>query len=50
MSDRKAAQDLTNLLRKKSSRKKKVAIKLEKDFDMKKFKDRIFNELTSFIG
>ncbi len=35
------------LLKKKSSRRKKPIPKLEKDFDIKKFKDKIFSELST---
>ena len=50
MSDRKKSNEIENMsmLKKKSSRKKKsTAPKLEKDFDIKKFRDRVFNEITS---
>lgn len=35
-----------NLLRRKSSRKKKSPLKIEKSFDLKKFKDKVFDSLT----
>jgi hypothetical protein len=47
MSDKKATGDRDNsLLKKKSSRKKKGTTKLE-EFDIKKFKEKLFNELSN---
>lgn len=49
MSDKKGIYEVDppSLLKKKSSRKKKNLNKLEKDFDMKKFRDKIFNDFTT---
>ena len=48
MSEKKAySESESNLLRKKSSRKKKPIPHLEKGFDIKKFRDKIFSQMTS---
>lgn len=47
MSERKnQVEDITQL-KKKTSRKKKILHKLEKDFDINKFKDKVFSELAN---
>jgi len=48
MSDKKGhIESDISLLRKKSFRKKKAITHLEKNFDMKKFRDKIFNQITT---
>lgn len=48
MSERLGNTEAKNaLLKKKTSRKKKPLPKLEKDFDIKRFKDKMFNELAA---
>lgn len=48
MSDKKGhIESDISLLRKKSARKKKAIPHLEKNFDMKKFRDKIFNQITT---
>jgi hypothetical protein len=48
MSDKKGQSESDiSLLRKKSARKKKAITHLEKNFDMKKFRDKIFNQIAT---
>jgi hypothetical protein len=48
MSDKKGHSEADmSLLRKKSTRKKKPIPHLEKNFDIKKFRDKIFNQLAT---
>ncbi len=46
MSD-KYEQEARTLLKKKTSRRKKPIQRLEKDFDIKKFKDKLLNDLNN---
>jgi hypothetical protein len=45
MSDNKANDD--NFTKRKTARKRKASQKLDKDFDLKKFKEKVFAELAN---
>jgi hypothetical protein len=48
MSEKKGIMDtLPQLLKKKSSRKKKTTQKWDKDIDMKRFKEKMLNEMAN---